>query len=121
MIATSVIRAASAAARPGASTPPVTLMSPPTVHLPASVPPVTVIGLAFEPLTDSLPALTVLAPVHVFSPVRNSVPAPLLVRLPAYTRGLRAASRRVPIAKSDLSMSDASGGSPLVQPLSILV
>ena len=71
-------------------------MSPATVPLPPSVPPATVIGLALEPLTDSLPPLTVLAPAQVFSPVRNSVPAPLLVRLPMYTRALRAASRRVP-------------------------
>ena len=67
---------------PGRSTPPATSMPPATVPLPPSVPPATSIGLACEPTTDSLPALTVLLPCQVSAPVRNSVPSPLLVRLP---------------------------------------
>jgi hypothetical protein len=38
-----------------------------------------------------------------------------------YTRAFRAASRRVPMAKSDASMALAPAGRPLVQPLATLV
>ena len=52
--ASSMIRDASSAARPGCSVPPVTLMSPATVPLPPSVPPVTSIGLALRAVDRQL-------------------------------------------------------------------
>src|SRR4051812_42012420 len=96
-------------------------MSPATLPLPPSVPPATSIEDPSDPLTESLPALTVVLPCQLSSPVRNRVPSPRLVRLPVYTRALRACSRRVPIAKSDASMSLDPAGRPFVQPLATFV
>ncbi|GJE68610.1 hypothetical protein CHKEEEPN_0126 [Methylorubrum podarium] len=75
---------------PGATVAPEVATTPPTVPVPPRLAPDPTVTIepARLPLTESRPCATPVAPVKLPVPVRSSVPAPVLVRVPEPEIGL---------------------------------